>query len=146
MKRQRVFLLLALVTLLSVAVQGGVVNVTAVPRWPWNGKVDITCEVLDVTAAPGGVLSCSVQLKGYDKVKNTEIGIRTLSLDGVNFQTYADGTVSGLEGTAHRLVWDAAKDCPTLNAAAFSVSAIATVTYRRFDYRVVREPLRASRS
>ena len=124
-------------TLFAVTVLGGVVNVTAVPRWPWNGKVDITCKVLDVTAAPGGALYCSVHLKGYDKIKNTEIEIKTLSPDGVSFQTYADGTVSDLVGTTHHLVWDAAQDCPTLNSSAFSVSATVRVTNKPLPYQVV---------
>jgi len=119
---------MALLMLVSAVTLGGVVKVTAVPRWPWNGKVDITCEIQEVIPEAGGTLVCSVQLKGQDKVRNSEIEIRTLSLDGVNFQTYANGTVEGLEGTTHRFVWDAAQDYPTLNSAAFAVTANVSVT------------------
>ena len=43
-----------------------VVSVKAEPRWPWNGLVDITCNMNGITG--GGYYTC--QLKGYERNRN----------------------------------------------------------------------------
>ena len=95
------------------------VSVKVEPRWPWNGLVDITCNTTGVAG-----MRYTFQLKGYDRERNQEVAMRTLSLDGgKTFASYADGKVEGRDGASiQRFTWDAAKDCPTLNTASFTVS------------------------
>ena len=99
-----------------------VVSVKVEPRWPWNGLVDITCNMAGVETEGG--MSYTFQLKGYDRDRDQEVAMRTLSLDGgKSFATYADGKVEGQGGASiQRFTWDAAKDCPMLNTTNFTVS------------------------
>ncbi len=127
MRWQSFSLVLTLLMLIAVTTFGNTLTMTAVPRLPWNGKVDITCEIQD-TAPLVGEIQCSLQLKGYDQDQNQEIEIKTLSTDGITFNTCPGGVVEGLSGTEHHLVWDAAQDYPTLNTSAFVVSATITAT------------------
>ncbi len=110
-----------------------VVSVKVEPRWPWNGLVDITCDMTGVA----GNLRYTFQLKGYDRERNQEVAMRTLSLDGgKSFATYADGKVVGLDGASvQRFTWNAGQDCPTLNTASFTVSV--GVKVQAYIYLVV---------
>jgi formylglycine-generating enzyme required for sulfatase activity len=126
-------MILLCLALVCLAENPRVVLVKVEPRWKWNGLVDITCD----TAGVAGNLLYTFQLKGYDKDRNQEVAMRTLSLDGGrSFATYADGKVDGRDGASiQRFTWDAAKDCPTLNTASFTVSV--GVKVQAYIYLVV---------
>ena len=116
----RLILSLLFLAFACLAESPRVVSVKVEPRWPWNGLVDIAVD----TAGVAGSLLYTFQLKGHDKDRNQEVAMRTLSLDGgKTFASYAEGKVEGQSGASvQKFTWDAAKDCPTLNTANFTVS------------------------
>ena len=102
---------------------GPTVSVEAVPRWPWNGKVDITITV------QGGTPPFSVTLQGHDRDRNRPVDIHTLSLDGGRNYTRAPYITVSSSPKTIKCVWDAAADHPTLNASAFAVGAVLKPVY-----------------
>ena len=87
----------------------GVTNVVATPRWPWNGKVDISYEV----SADDPQTNLWVSFSGRDEDRHLAVPMKTLAGDG------ADGRV--MPGK-RRVTWDAAADAPGASAAAFAVT------------------------
>ncbi|MCR4572434.1 MAG: formylglycine-generating enzyme family protein [Lentisphaeria bacterium] len=99
------------------------VKVTSIelkPHWPWNGLVDIiysvTCDENDLDGEPFEVRA---EFEGYDAVLGKKIILKSLTGDGV-------GTPVKLDGP-NKATWDAAKDYPTINTAAFQVKIHASV-------------------
>ncbi len=66
MRWQNFSLVQTLLMLFALTTFGDSLTVTAVPRWPWNGKVDLLCTIQEMPALVNGEVQCSVQLKGYD--------------------------------------------------------------------------------
>ena len=79
MKHVLLCLLLALPLLAEVKVK----DVQVKPRWPWNGKVDITysieCDEKDKEGKPAEVY---VSFKGTDNDRNKSFNLRYLTGDG----------------------------------------------------------------
>ncbi len=99
------------------------VKVTSVelkPRYPWKGLVDIvysvTCDEIDSNAQPFEV---RVEFEGYDAVLDKKIKLKTLAGDGVGVPIKL--------GEPNTTTWNAAKDYPTINTAAFKVKIHASV-------------------
>lgn len=86
-----------------------VTNVTATPRWPWNGLVDIEYEVL----ADDPSTNLWVAFSARDTDRNIWLPVQTLAGDG------ADGRA--MPGK-RRAVWDTASDGAGMNATACAVT------------------------
>ena len=86
---------------LCAAETAGVTNLTATPRTPWNGLVDITYSLECDT--PDAVMAVSFQ--GFDYDRNESISMTTLTGDGAGGEPLSAG------GPYH-IVWDSANDCP----------------------------------
>ena len=91
-----------------------VTNLTATPRTPWNGLVDITysleCE------APYAAMAVSFQ--GFDYDRNESIPMTTFTGDGAGVELLPAG------GPYH-IVWDSASDWSEGHSSEFTVTATA---------------------
>ena len=91
-----------------------VTNVEVKPRWPWNGKVDVTysieCDEVDDEGKPKEVW---VDFTGLDHDRNREVKMKSLTGDGAAEAVKAGGP--------YTVTWDAAKDEPAFNSSAFEV-------------------------
>ena len=97
-----------------------ITNVTARQRYPWNGKVDITCTVAGIERttkrqefAVSAVDPDSGNVRGVSHVKVLRDGAESDDLS-----IFANGV--------HRLVWDAAEDLGEVNRSNMVVRVIAT--------------------
>ena len=82
------------------------------PRWPWNGKVDIT---YSIATDEGEVF---VSFSGYDKDLDRAIEVQSLTGDGATQSVYAGGP--------YQVTWDAAADAPGISSSSFSITVKAT--------------------
>jgi len=122
-----------LLLVLAVSLPGkDEVTVTAVPRWPWNGKVDITVKTPPWEGSY--ILPYPLHLEGYDNDKEEVLPIKTLTFDNQDLVFLDNGQFLAHAGT-HKLVWDVAVDYPTLNTSSLAVKA--TVNLTRDTYMVV---------
>ena len=103
-----------------------VTNLTATPRTPWNGLVDITYSLECDT--PDAVMAVSFQ--GFDYDWNESIPMTTLTGDG------AGGELLPAGGPYH-IVWDSANDWPEGHSSEFTVTATAEVKETTPLYLVV---------
>ena len=103
-----------------------VTNLTATPRTPWNGLVDITYSL--ECDAPDAAMSVSFQ--GYNRDWNEPIPMTTLTGDG------AGGELLPAGGPYH-IVWDSANDWPEGHSSEFTVTATAEVKETTPLYLVV---------
>lgn len=92
-----------------------VTNLTATPRTPWNGLMDITYSLECDT--PDAVMSVSFQ--GFDYDRNESIPMTALTGDG------AGGELLPAGGPYH-IAWDSANDWPEGHSSEFTVTATAT--------------------
>ena len=103
-----------------------VTNLTATPRTPWNGLVDITysleCDTPDAAMA--------VSFQGFDYDRNESIPMTALTGDG------AGGELLPAGGPYH-IVWDSANDWPEGHSSEFTVTATAEVKETTPLYLVV---------
>ena len=103
-----------------------VTNLTATPRTPWNGLVDITysleCDTPDAAMA--------VSFQGFDYDRNESISMTTLTGDGAGGEPLSAG------GPYH-IVWDSANDWPEGHSSEFTVTATAEVKETTPLYLVV---------
>ena len=103
-----------------------VTNLTATPRTPWNGLVDITysleCDIPDAVMA--------VSFQGFDYDRNESISMTTLTGDG------AGGELLPAGGPYH-IVWDSTNDWPEGHSSEFTVTATAEVKETTPLYLVV---------
>ena len=91
-----------------------VTDVSVKPRWPWNGLVDITYSIeCDETDEKGQPKDVYVTFTGVDNVRNQKITLRTLTGKGAK--------AAVRHGGPYTVTWDAGKDCPNMDSAAFSV-------------------------
>jgi len=88
----------------------GVENIAVRQRWPWNGLVDITYDV--VSDNPG--VKVNIHANGRDGANNRSVRMATLTGDGVGERVGP--------GRGYRMTWDSAKDAPALNTEDFTVS------------------------
>ena len=91
-----------------------VTNLTATPRTPWNGLVDITYSLECSTP----VAAMSVSFQGFDYDRNESIPMTALTGDG------AGGVLLPAGGPYH-IVWDSANDWPEGHSSEFTVTATA---------------------
>ena len=103
-----------------------VTNLTATPRTPWNGLMDITYSLECDT--PDAVMSVSFQ--GFDYDRNESIPMTTLTGDG------AGGELLPAGGPYH-IVWDSANDWPEGHSSEFTVTATVEVKETTPLYLVV---------
>ena len=100
-----------------------VTNLTATPRTPWNGLVDITysleCDTPDAAMA--------VSFQGFDYDRNESIPMTTLTGDG------AGGELLQAGGPYHT-VWDSANDWPEGHSSEFTVTATAEIKEQAVDF------------
>lgn len=93
-----------------------VTNLTATPRTPWNGLVDITysleCDTPDAAMA--------VSFQGFDYDRNESVPMTALTGDGAGGELLQSG------GPYH-IVWDSANDWPEGHSSEFTVTATAEV-------------------
>ncbi len=103
-----------------------VTNLTATPRTPWNGLMDITysleCDTPDA--------AMSVSFQGFDYDRNEPIPMTTLTGDGAGGELLQSG------GPYH-IVWDSANDWPEGHSSEFTVTATAEVKETTPLYLVV---------
>ncbi len=124
--RRMVFLLcLAMICLAEVTVS----NVKAVPRWPWNGKVDIT---FNVSASAGE--AALIFLQGYDRKSEKNIDLQTIIINGRPYTYNYAGFYA--ESASHTVVWDASKDCPELYTPSMAIKVTA-IPIKKNTYLVV---------
>ncbi len=103
-----------------------VTNLTATPRTPWNGLVDITYSLECDT--PDAVMAVSFQ--GFDYDRNESIPMTALTGDG------AGGELLPAGGPYH-IVWDSANDWPEGHSSEFTVTATTEVKETTPLYLVV---------
>ena len=91
-----------------------VTNVTATPRWPWNGLTDI-----NYTIEYEGAANIKVELSGWDNDRNCAVEMTSVTGPGVTETIYTD-----LAHTAstYTVVWDAAADDPGIHSSDFTVT------------------------
>ena len=99
-----------------------VTNVSAKPRWPWDGKIDVT---YSLEGGSSGELY-TVLLSGFDSVLQEELPARTVSGDGIG--EYLPN------GGPYHAVWDYAADYPGSIQTDLVVNVRA---FERRDYLVV---------
>ncbi len=112
--KQRLFLLLCLIGIgVALRAEVKVKDVSVKPRWPWNGLVDITYSIECDEKENGQPKDVYVVFSGRDQVLNKDIKIKTLTGDG------AKAAVKN--GGPYMVTWNAGKDCPNYNSAAFVI-------------------------
>lgn len=125
LKNARLALLLFLFSCLALfaAETARVTNLTATPRTPWNGLVDITysleCDTPDAAMA--------VSFHGYNRDWNESVPMTALTGDG------AGGELLQAGGPYH-IVWDSANDWPEGHSSEFTVTATAEVKEQTVDF------------
>ena len=100
-----------------------VTNLTATPRTPWNGLMDITYSLECDT--PDAVMSVSFQ--GFDYDRNESIPMTALTGDG------AGGELLPAGGPYH-IAWDSANDWSEGHSSEFTVIATAEVKEQTVDF------------
>ena len=128
LKNARLALLLFLFSCLALfaAETARVTNLTATPRTPWNGLVDITYSLECDT--PDAVMAVSFQ--GFDYDRNDSVPMTALTGDGAGGKLLQSG------GPYHS-VWDSANDWPEGHSSEFTVTATAEVKETTPLYLVV---------
>lgn len=119
---------LALTALCLSASESGILvsNVKAVPRWPWDGKVDIFYEV----ECDDADAELTLTFSGHDGDKDEWVPMRKEHLSG-------DGVERALEfGKEQHAVWNADEDIPGFHCSAFTVKINANSSGNT-DYLVV---------
>ena len=109
-------------------------NVKAVPRWPWNGKVDISFSIESNDTNPDGTpVVYHIQYQGHDQDTGRTLEMTSLSGDGVPSFSLPEGAPYPAGGP-YKVVWDAKADYPKLNSSAFKISVTAS---RFFPFLIV---------
>ena len=119
---------LVLMALCLSASESGILvsNVRAVPRWPWDGKVDI----FYVVECDDADAELSLTFSGYGGDKDEWVTMRKGHLSG-------DGVDTALEfGKEQHAVWNAGEDIPGFHCSAFTVKINAN-SAGNADYLVV---------
>ena len=98
-----------------------IANATARQRYPWNGLVDIDCEV--ACGDPEADIEFSVSAR--DTATGREIPVRTVRFEGGGFGEPLVAKARDLPDGKIRLVWDADADAPGTVAEAVTVEVRA---------------------
>ena len=123
----------AFVGLLAVMVAAadvtvGVANVVSRQRYPWNGLVDIDCEVTCSDPAT----NINLYLSAKDNAAGKSLSVRRVRLEGATAFTNALEVKAG----KHRLVWDAGTDAPNTVSDDVTIDVqalVGTGTYLVID-------------
>ena len=128
LKNTRLALLLFLFSCLALfaAETARVTNLTATPRTPWNGLVDITYSLECSTP----VAAMSVSFQGFDYDRNEPIPMTALTGKGAGGELL-------VAGGPYHIVWDSANDWPEGHSSKFTVTATAEVKETTPLYLVV---------
>ena len=124
-------LLLGLVSLLATFladagdVTVGISSVSSRQRYPWNGLVDIDCEV--TCSDPNSDLVLS--LKATDNMAGNKLAIHHVWLDGDSTHTNSLIVKAG----RHRLIWDADADARGIVSTNVTINVQAQVKEQRHD-------------
>ncbi len=97
-------MVLSAVATLAADVTVGVSNVISRQRYPWNGLVDIDCEI----ACSDPATNINLYLSAKDNAANKSLPMRHVWLEGDTTHTNALIVKAG----KHRLVWDLGVDAP----------------------------------
>ncbi len=102
--------LTVLLPICLMAAEAQVVNLSAVPRNPWNGKVDITYSLECATA------NAKIQLafQAYDNDRGEAVQILSLSGDGIGDTLPAGGP--------YKTIWDSDADFPQGHSTDIAIS------------------------
>jgi len=123
--RKLVVWMVLLLTACSLMADVAVDNIKVQQRWPWNGLVDITYEV--VSYDPD--IQTYLYFVGKDNVRLRRLDLTTLTGDGAWGTTVKPGS--------YHVVWNAAKDYPGFHSADFSVTIIPCKTAEYEHYLVI---------
>ena len=114
MRNALIWILVLMMCGLSLHAEVKVTDVSVKPRWPWNGLVDVTysveCDEVDEAGKPKDVY---VDFTGYDHDRDRTVRMKSLTGEGAEAPVKAGGP--------YTVTWDAGKDEPAINAAAFRV-------------------------
>ena len=115
---------LVVTTLLAFAavaadVTVSVTNVVSRQRYPWNGLVDIDCEI----ACSDPATNINLYLSAKDNAAGKSLSVRRVRLEGATAFTNALEVKAG----KHRIVWDAATDAPNAVSGDVTIDVQALV-------------------
>ena len=97
----------------------GVSNVVSRQRYPWNGLVDIDCEITCSDPAT----NINLYLSAKDNEANRSLSVRRVRLEGATAFTNALEVKAG----KHRIVWDAGTDAPNVVSGDVTIDVQALV-------------------
>lgn len=112
---------------LAQSVTVGVSNVVSRQRYPWNGLVDIDCEI----SCSDPVANVSLSLSVKDNAANRSLPVRHVWLESDATHTNALEVKAG----KHRIVWDAGTDAPNVVSGDVTIDVQALV--RTGNYLVI---------
>ena len=113
---------------LAAEVTVGVTNVVSRQRYPWNGLVDIDCEITCSNAKT----NINLYLSAKDNAANRSLPMRHVWLESDATHTNALEVKAG----KHRLVWDAGADAPNVVSGDVTIDVqalVGTGTYLVID-------------
>ena len=103
----------------SSSVTVGVTNVVSRQRYPWNGLVDIDCEVVCSDPAT----NINLYLSAKDNAAGKSLPVRRVRLEGATAFTNALEVKAG----KHRMTWDAGTDAPNVVSDDVTIDVQALV-------------------
>ena len=103
----------------SPSVTVGVTNVVSRQRYPWNGLVDIDCEVVCSDPAT----NVNLYLSAKDNAAGKSLPVRRVRLEGATAFTNALEVKAG----KHRVTWDAGTDAPNVVSDDVTIEVQALV-------------------
>ena len=103
----------------SPSVTVGVTNVVSRQRYPWNGLVDIDCEVVCSDPAT----NINLYLSAKDNAAGRSLPVRRVRLEGAAAFTNALEVKAG----KHRVTWDAGTDAPNVVSDDVTIDVQALV-------------------
>ena len=112
-------MVLSAVATLAADVTVGVTNVVSRQRYPWNGLVDIDCEI----ACSDPATNINLYLSAKDNAANKSLSVRRVRLEGATAFTNALEVKAG----KHRIVWDAGTDAPNVVSGDVTIDVQALV-------------------
>ena len=112
-------MVLSAVATLAADVTVGVSNVVSRQRYPWNGLVDIDCEIYCSDPAT----NINLYLSAKDNAANRSLSVRRVRLEGAAAFTNAIEVKAG----KHRIVWDAGTDAPNVVSGDVTIDVQALV-------------------
>ena len=114
-----VFVIMLSMTSMAAVVTVGVSNVVSRQRYPWNGLVDIDCEI----ACSDPTTNVKLCLSAKDNTANRSLTMRHVWLESDATRTNALEVMAG----KHRLVWDAGADAPNVVSGDVTIDVQALV-------------------